>query len=116
MFIVKLDLARNLLQEKAILGKTMTYRQFASEIGIVTAPVIATCVKILEELMKQDARAQRPMLAALVVQQGEAGIPRLGFYQLLKELQLFFGEMQGEDAVCWHKMEINKLKMYYHEN
>jgi len=108
-----LDLARDLLVKQVLNSQTLTYREFASSLGITEAPVINKCTDILEKLMYEDADNQRPMLSAMVIQQGSLGIPRLGFYQILNNLKLYQGEEFGAEAIHWHQMEINKLKKYY---
>ena len=105
--------ARSLLQKNAQTGKTLTYREFAAALRLTEPPIIRATAKILEELMCQDHMANRPLLAALVIQQGRNKIPRLGFYQILSELKLYNGEAEGSAAIQWHQTEITKLKEYY---
>ncbi|HFE37113.1 MAG TPA: hypothetical protein ENK06_01675 [Gammaproteobacteria bacterium] len=105
--------ARKLLEEKASQGKTLSYREFATELGINKAPIIRTCARMLDMLIVEDHNANRPILAALVVQQGSAGFPRRGFYQTLNKLGIYHGENEGDSALDWHQSEIKKLKRYY---
>ena len=109
----KAALARILLEKSVQNGQTLIYRDFASEMNITEAPVIAKCTQILEHLMSEDANNNRPILSAMVVQQGSEGIPRLGFYQHLNALNLYQGDMTGAEAMHWHQQEMIKLKKYY---
>jgi len=113
MLVTKVNLARELLEQNAPIGRILSYREFAAALGISKAPVIAACTKILETIMRQDADAQQPMLAALVVQQGLPRIPRQGFFQQLSQLNLYHGQSSGTSAEQWHLKEIEKLKEYY---
>jgi len=113
MLTKELNLARSLLEKQALIGQTLTYREFASDLGIMEPPVINKCTRILEELMHEDAEKHRPILSSMVVQQGSLAIPRLGFYQVLKGLKLYQGEESGAEAIHWHQTEIKKIKEYY---
>ena len=109
----KISMARVLLVKYAQNEQTLTYREFASELNITKAPVIASCAQILEALTVEDVTHHQPILSALVVQQGSAGIPRLGFYQQLNVLNVYQGDASGIEATDWHQQEIVKLKKYY---
>ena len=108
-----LDQARHLLEKQAVLGQTLTYREFASALNITTAPVIKTCTDLLEALIAQDSHLEQPILAAIVVQQGTARIPRMGFYQTLIALHQYHGRTEGDEARRWHESEMVKLKSFY---
>jgi len=113
MLSADLDLARKLLEKQALIGQTLTYREFASALGITDPPVINKCTTILEALMREDAEQHRPLLSSMVVQQGALAIPRLGFYQVLDSLKLYQGEELGAEAKHWHLTEMRKIKEYY---
>ena len=108
-----LDQAHDLLVKQVLNDQTLTYREFAFALEITEAPVINKCTTILEKLMHEDAKNRRPILSAMVIQQGSLAIPRSGFYQILNRLNLYQGDEQGAEAIHWHQMEMNKLKKYY---
>ena len=105
----KLEQARIILVKYAQKGQTLTYREFALALGLSQPPVIKACTQILEAIMEEDVKNNHPILSAVVVQQGSAGIPRLGFYQCLNDLC----DMSGIEAVQWHQQEMIKLKKHY---
>ena len=108
-----LKLARKLLEIEAVNATTLTYSEFAQTLGVQQAPIIRTCANILEELIKEDVKDARPILAALVVQKGSAAIPRRGFFDVLISLGCYQGDDVGSQAINWHQQELKKLKKYY---
>ncbi len=113
MLLESLSLPRELLIKKATRGETLTYREFATALDIITPPIIKTCTDILEQLIEKDKVLNQPILAALVVQQGSPAIPRIGFYQALIRLGLYHGETTGNEAQRWHDAELEKLIKFY---
>lgn len=101
------------LSELAQQGKLISYQALASRLGINTAPIIAQVTSLLEQSVIEDVKAGRPVRASLIVQKGQAGIPRKGFFQLLQQLGVFHGDQLGEDAFAWHQNELAKIKQYY---
>ncbi|WP_245888746.1 hypothetical protein [Halomonas denitrificans] len=63
----------------------VTYQQAAEALGLVPPRTIQRVALALEALMREDAAAGRPLIAALVVsRRGE--LPRPGFFELAVEL------------------------------
>ena len=63
----------------------ITYQQAAEALGLVPPRTIQRVALALEALMREDAAAGRPLIAALVVsRRGE--LPRPGFFELAVEL------------------------------
>lgn len=63
----------------------VTYQQAADAMGLVPPRTIQRVALALEALMREDAAAGRPLIAALVVsRRGE--LPRPGFFELAVEL------------------------------
>ena len=110
---IELNKAIDILSRLAREGQTLSYQSLASQLEISKAPVIKTVTTFLEKLMIEDAKNDRPILAAVIVQKGPCAIPRQGFYQQLQKLGLFNGDPTGEKAKLWHINELSKLKNYY---
>ena len=107
--------AKNLLIQQAKTGQTIIYREFASSMGICSAPIISQAVTILEKLIKEDLTHNKPLLAAMVVQK-KGDIPRPGFFELLAEYGVTDNVLQGADAKSWHKEEIKKIQHWIQLN
>ncbi|WP_152485395.1 hypothetical protein [Halomonas sp. THAF5a] len=59
----------------------VTYQQAAEAMGLAPPRIIQRVAQALEALMREDATAGRPLIAALVVsRRGE--LPRAGFFEL----------------------------------
>jgi len=110
---VDTDKAVALLKQLAIEESTMSYQDFAAQLGVSKAPIIKTVTMFLERLVIEDVDNSRPVLASVIVQKGKNAIPRKGFFQLLQKLKLFNGDPEGEGAQNWHLNELSKLKNYY---
>jgi hypothetical protein len=73
------------LENLAALGQTITYGDLARELALPT-PAIQTLTIMLENLMEQDAAADRPFLAAVLEGRLGDGMPSLGFFEKAAEL------------------------------
>ncbi|WP_447893882.1 hypothetical protein [Vreelandella sp. GE22] len=65
-----------------------TYQQVAEQLGLTPPRTIARVTQALEALMREDAAAKRPFIAALVVSRRDA-IPATGFFELATTLERF---------------------------
>lgn len=88
---------RAILVAVAESGGTITYRELAAELGFEGPGVIRRVAGLLEASMTGDARAGRPLLAAVVVSRAE-GAPRRGFFERAAELGRFRGDPAGPEA------------------
>ena len=71
--------------------------------------VDATLTAALEYLIALDARAGRPLLAALVVSQAGSGLPRAGFFECAAALGACPAGMDEEAARRWHAAELARV-------
>ncbi|MEM7169989.1 MAG: hypothetical protein AAF530_07450 [Pseudomonadota bacterium] len=97
---------RNCLRARAHAGRPITYRDLAEAISMPPPHRIHNLTLALEDLMREDHAAQRPLLAALAVSRGAAGIPGRGFFQLLTELGRYEGPDQGPTAQSHYRREL----------
>jgi hypothetical protein len=97
------DLARRLreLLEDLPEGRLpITYQQAAEALGLTPPRTIRRVALALETLMREDAAAGHPMIAALVVsRRGE--LPQQGFFDLAVELGRFPADPARHEAAYW---------------
>jgi hypothetical protein len=99
---------RAALENIAREGGTITYHALAQALGLQPPNTIQQLARALEELMHEDARAQRPFLAALVVSRRPPHLPRPGFFECAAALGRFSGEEAG--AAAFHALELQRLR------
>ena len=106
------DLAR-VLREAAAEGRTLTYAALAPRAGFFPPHSIHRLTEALEELIRRDHAAGRPLLAALAVSRGQAGLPGRGFFLLLHELGRYHGPTEGAEAAACHARELSAALAYW---
>jgi hypothetical protein len=99
------------LRDAARAGEPVAYLDLADRLMAGEAHRIHRLTSMLEELVRADHAAGRPLLAALAV--GRAGLPGRGFFQLLVELGLYEGPDQGPAAAAWHAAELGRALRYW---
>ena len=109
-----LDL-RKLLVDRTDIRQPLSYKEVAELLHVSEPPVIATITGLLEVLIDEDIKANRPVLSALVVQKGKSQIPRPGFFEKLNSLKVIDLNDKGFDVALWHASELNKLKKFYNK-
>lgn len=113
-----LERLRKALQHCARSGETVSYRDLAVRIDFPGPHTIHRLTLLLEDMVRADHAAGRPLLAALAVSrsQGNAtgdGIPGRGFFQLLAELGRYDGPDQGPEAAACHAQELAAASTYW---
>ena len=63
----------------------------------------------LEHLMEEDAAADHPFIAALVISRARGGLPAPGFFNCARRLGRFAGDPEGQDAWSFHAAELNAV-------
>lgn len=91
---------RRALKAAARAGRPVTYLALAEALVPGERHRIHRLTLLLEDRVREDAAAGRPLLATLAV--GRTGLPGRGFFLLLDEL----GLRQGEPAAEWHMREL----------
>lgn len=66
----------------------LTYQQLAAALALAPPGTIARVTAALEDTMREDVAAGRPMIAALAVSRSD-GLPRRGFFDLAVRLGRF---------------------------
>lgn len=97
---------RAYLEEIARRGGTVTYQSLASALRLQPPHTIQQLVRSLEELMREDAQAQRPFIAALVVSRRPPHLPRLGFFECAAALGRLRADAAHEE---FHARELRRV-------
>lgn len=100
---------RAALAELAAERRTTTYKDLAERVQVPTPHTIHKLTLALEDLIREDAAAGRPLLAALAISRGPAGLPGRGFFLLAAELGLYAGSGDGPDARTFHAAELARI-------
>ena len=99
-----------ILKATARSGGTITYREIADGAEIPSPRRIQTITRALEDSIRADHAAGRPLLAAVAVSRAGDGLPGAGFFQLCGEIGLYFGPDNGPQAKLFHAMELRRLR------
>ncbi len=103
-------LARRLrahLQALAPLRLPITYLEAAKGLLLSPPNTIHQVTEALEQLMAEDAAADRPFIAAKVISKARGGLPAPGFFDCAARLGRFAGDATGPDARVFHAAELN---------
>lgn len=107
---------RQALRVCAAAGATVTYRELAQRIAFPGPHSIHRLTLLLEEMIREDHGAERPLLAALAVSRAQNGVPGRGFFQLLNELGRYAGPDQGPEAAACHLREAEAAFAFWSRN
>ncbi len=103
-------LARRLrahLEALAALRVPITYREAAKGLLLLPPNTIHQVTEALEQLMAEDAAADRPFIAAMVISKWRDGLPAPGFFDCAARLGRFVGDATGPDVRVFHAAEFN---------
>jgi len=103
-------LARRLrahLQAVARQRLPITYQAAAKALQLTPPNTIHQVALALEQLMEEDAEADRPYLAAIVISRSRGGLPAPGFFDFARRLGRFAGDPAGPEARAFHAQELN---------
>ncbi len=95
------------LQTIAALRAPTTYRDLARAMQLSPPHTIHQVTEALEQLMAEDAAADRPLIAALVISTWRGGLPAPGFFDCAAQLGRFAGDARGPEARVFHAGEFN---------
>lgn len=84
----------------------LTYQQLADRLGLQPPNTIHRVAMALEQLMREDAAAERPFVAALVISRARNGLPAPGFFDLATRLERYDGPESGGDAARFHRQQL----------
>lgn len=87
----QLDQLSAILEQARRERRTLTYLQVADAMALDPPHRIHKITRLLELLLNRDARAGRPLRAALAVSRVRGGLPGPGFFDRARRLGLFDG-------------------------
>lgn len=90
------------LRDKARRRETIAYIDLALAASVPPPKTIHQLTHMLEDRVREDAAAGRPLLAAIAVRKPPASTPARGFFILLEELGLYEGPSDGPEAAARH--------------
>lgn len=100
---------RALLQDWPAQAALPTYQQVAVRLGLRPPLTVHRVIQALEQLMREDAAAGRPLLAARVLGRVRGGLPAPGFFALAQVLGLYAGAESGPQASAFHQAQLRAL-------
>lgn len=109
-------LARRLrahLQAVATQRLPLTYQEAAKWLLLVPPNTIHQVTEALEQLMAEDAAADRPFIAAMVISKARGGLPAPGFFDCAARLGRFAGDATGPDARVFHAFELSAAVAFW---
>ena len=83
----------------------ITYQALARALSLTPPNTIHQVTETLEQLMREDAAAGRPFMAALVVSKMRGGLPAPGFFDAARRLGCYAGDPSGPAAQEFHETE-----------
>ena len=103
-------LARRLrahLQARATQRSPITYHEAAKALRLSPPHTIGQVTQALEQLMAQDAAADRPFIAAMVIGKSRGGLPAPGFFDCAARLGRVAGDATGPGAGVFHAAQFS---------
>ncbi|MFT7388821.1 MAG: hypothetical protein ACI8VC_002078 [Candidatus Endobugula sp.] len=97
------------LQALATLRSPTIYREAAKEMLLIPPKTIRQLTEALEQLMAEDAAADRPFIAAMVISKWRGGLPAPGFFDCAARLGRFAGDATGPDARVFYAAEFTAV-------
>jgi hypothetical protein len=94
-------------------GLPITYRDAAMALQLTPPHTIRQIAEVLEQLMAEDAAADRPFIAALVISRVHNGMPAPRFFELAANLGRFEGNPTGTEAWVFHAAELKATLDYW---
>ena len=101
--------ARAFLESVAKRQFLITYQDLAKALQILPPHSIHRVTEALERLIRENAAADRPFIAALVISKARGGLPGPGFFDCARRLGRFAGDPDGQDARSFHTAELNAV-------
>ena len=96
---------RGELQQLARSRSTISYQALAGAMQLAPPNTIHQLTNALEELMREDVQANRPLLAALVISKRPPYLPQTGFFELAEQLHRFDGSTETRSEFYAREIE-----------
>ena len=86
-----------------------TYRALAGHLAVPGPRTIRQVAEALDETLRADHAASRPLAAAVIVSAHRGGLPAPGFFHTCRELGRYFGPDDGPQAAFFHDLELRRV-------
>ncbi len=93
--------------------RTASYHELATMAAVPPPHRIHRLTLLLEDMIREDHAAGRPLLAACAVSRAHNGIPGPGYFQLLQALGRYHGADRGAQAAACHEAELSAAWDYW---
>jgi hypothetical protein len=93
--------------------QTASYQELAVMADVPPPHRIHRLTCLLEDLVREDHAAGRPLLAACAVSRAQNGIPGAGYFQLLHALGRYQGADRGPEAAACHSADLHAAWDYW---
>lgn len=107
------SVVRTCLMRLAAERRTASYNELAAMADVPPPHRIHRLTLLLEDLIREDHAAGRPLLAACAVSRARNGVPGPGFFQLLQALGRYRGGDRGDQAAACHRIELQAAWDYW---
>ena len=97
------------LQARATQRSPITYHEAAKGLRLSPPHTIHQVTQALEQIMTEDAAADRPFIAAMVISKWRGGLPAPGFFDCAARLGRFAGDATGPDARVFHAAQLDAV-------
>ena len=104
---------RAYLSQTPGLALPVTYQALAKALGLAPPNTIHQLTMALECLIGEDAAAERPLIAALVVSKGRGGLPAPGFFDCARRAACFHGAPLGPESAVFYAEEFKKAVEFW---
>jgi hypothetical protein len=101
--------ARRLRAHLATRRLPITYQEATKGLLLLPPNTIHQVTEALEQIMAEDAAADRPFIAAMVISKWRGGLPAPGFFDCAARLGRFAGDATGPDARVFHAVELKAV-------
>jgi hypothetical protein len=85
----------------------ITYGEAAKALVLLPPNTIHQVTEALEQIMAEDAAAERPFIAAMVISKWRDGLPAPGFFDCAARLGRFIGNATGAGEKVFYAGELN---------
>ncbi|MDM7947018.1 MAG: hypothetical protein QUV20_11865 [Oceanibaculum nanhaiense] len=103
---------RTVLTGCARRGETIAYLELAHAAGMQPPHLVHRVTEALEEMLRADHAAGRPLLAALATRK-DGLMPGRGFFWLLNEMGRYDGPPEGEEAIAHYRALLEEAIAYW---
>ncbi|MEC7676659.1 MAG: hypothetical protein VYB89_14145 [Pseudomonadota bacterium] len=86
-----------------------TYRELAGHLAVPGPCTIRQVAEALDDSLRADHAAGRPLAAAETIAARRGGGPAPGFFQTCRELGRYFGPDDGPQAAFFHDLELRRV-------